>query len=282
MEGQEFIVVVLAVLVGFGSGVLSGMLGIGGAVLSTPAVRVLGATPIQAVGSTVPAILPGALVGVWRYHRAGLVDWRIGLWCGGTGAFSAVAGALVANALPEPRWLMVITAALMLASGWSVARSGRRAGRATELTDEPDVPQDDAPEDAPGDRPAGGPQPAVGRLALFGLGAGFVAGLLGVGGGIVLLPVFTRFLGLPVRRAVASSLLAVAIFSVPALITHALAGSVDWSLALALAVGVVPGAQVGSTLTVSASDRTVRLVFGVVISVLAVVYGVSELAGLRG
>jgi uncharacterized protein len=261
---NDLLVVALAVVVGVGSGFLSGMLGIGGAVLSTPAVRVLGATPIQAVGSTVPAILPGALVGVWRYHRAGLVDWRIGLWCGATGAVSAVVGALIANALPEPGWLMVITAMLMLASGWSVARSGRRTGS----------PDDQVPG-------VHDPPPA-GLLAIIGIGSGFVAGLLGVGGGIVMLPVFTRVLRLPVRQAVASSLVAVAIFSVPALITHALAGSIDWSLALALAAGVVPGARMGSRLTVVASEGAVRLIFGVVISLLAVVYGVSELVGLRG
>jgi uncharacterized protein len=264
MAGQDLLVAVLAVLVGLGSGFLSGMLGIGGAVLSTPAVRVLGASPIQAVGSTVPAILPGALVGVWRYHRAGLVDWRVGLWCGTTGSAAAVAGAVMANALPEPRWLMVATAGLMLASGWSVARSGRRVGSADEA--DPSPPR----------------SPSWVSLSAIGVGSGFVAGLLGVGGGIVMLPVFTRVLRLPVRQAVASSLVAVAIFSVPALITHALAGSVDWSLALALAVGVVPGARMGSRLTVAASESTVRLLFGTVIVVLAVVYGAAELVGLRG
>jgi uncharacterized protein len=171
---------------------------------------------------------------------------------------------VVANALPEPRWLMVVTAGLMLASGWSVARSGRRAGSA---------------EDAGPDALAA---PSWKSLAVIGVGAGFVAGLLGVGGGIVMLPVFTRVLRLPVRQAVASSLVAVAIFSVPALVTHALAGSVDWSLAVALAVGVVPGARMGSRLTVAASEGAVRLLFGVVIVVLALIYGVAELVGLRG
>ncbi|MGZ4760055.1 MAG: TSUP family transporter, partial [Acidimicrobiales bacterium] len=72
-------------VLGFGSGVLAGMFGIGGAVLTTPAIRVLGATPIEGVGSTVPSILPGAISGAYRYAKAGLVDWRVGLVCGITG-----------------------------------------------------------------------------------------------------------------------------------------------------------------------------------------------------
>jgi uncharacterized membrane protein YfcA len=264
---SELVVVGAAVAVGFGSGVLSGMLGIGGAAVSTPAVRVLGATPIEAVGTTVPAILPGAVTGVWRYHRAGLVDWRVGVWSGGVGAFAAVGGALVAESVGEPRWLMVATAVLMLVSGWSVARAAQGASHHADVQ-------------------ASGEDPRTGRTSWWkvgGLGAvaGFVAGVLGVGGGIVLLPAFTRILGIPARRAVAASLVAVAIFSVPALVTHALNGNIDWALALALAVGVVPGARLGSRLTVRASDRTVRLAFGVVIGLLAVIYGLAEFAGLR-
>lgn len=290
MSAAELSVLVAAVVVGFGSGVLSGMLGIGGAVVSTPAVRVLGATPLEAVGTTVPAILPGAVVGVWRYHRAGLVDWRIGLWCGASGSVTAVVGAVVADGIAEPGLLMVATAVLMGVSGWSVARSGRRMQSAPPVAGVPaDVPVGTpadtlagVPADDPADESAVGnsaaPWPAL--LAL-GVVAGFVAGVLGVGGGIILLPAFTSLLGMPVRKAVPASLVAVAIFSVPALVTHAVNGNIDWLLAVPLMVGVVPGATLGSRLTVGASERTVRLVFGVVIGVLAVVYGVSEVVGLR-
>ena len=67
-------------MVGVGSGVLSGMFGIGGAVASTPAIRVLGATPLEAVGSTIPSILPSAISGGFRYRREQLVQWRIVTW----------------------------------------------------------------------------------------------------------------------------------------------------------------------------------------------------------
>lgn len=261
----DVVVLVVAVGVGMGSGVLAGMLGVGGAVVSTPAVRVLGASPIEAVGTTVPAIIPGAVVGVWRYHREGLVDWRVGLWCGGAGSVAAVAGAMAADAVGEPRWLMIATAGLMFVSGWSVARPGvRKPGRSRQ----PVV----------GARTS----PAVLALVAVGGAAGFVAGILGVGGGIVLMPAFTSLFGLEVRRAVPASLVAVAMFSVPALATHAINGHIVWPLALALVVGVIPGARFGSRLTVTASERSVRLAFGAVIGVLAVVYGVTEAVGLRG
>ncbi len=301
MDWSQVAVVALTVLVGVGAGMLSALLGVGGAVITTPAVRVLGATPIQAVGSTVPAILPGAVAGTLRYAREGLVDWQAALGLGLTGAVTAVAGALASDHV-DGRLLMVLTAVLMLWSGVTVVRgrpspaeeAERRAeGAAASETDLAMV-SGRATEDVAGDGPSTGTAAGtttdasgdgtrrhpVGVLAVLGAASGFVAGLLGVGGGIVMVPVLTGPLRVPMKSAVASSLVAVAIFSVPALVTHWALGHIDWAFALPLMVGVVPGARIGAHLTIGASERTVRLLFGALIIVLAVVYGASEASGL--
>ena len=62
--------------VGVTSGVLSALAGVGGAVLTTPGLRLLGAAPEIALGSTVPAIIPSAITGSIRYRKAGLIDER--------------------------------------------------------------------------------------------------------------------------------------------------------------------------------------------------------------
>ena len=82
------------------------------------------------------------------------------------------------------------------------------------------------------------------------------------------------------KVAVASSLVAVAIFSVPALVTHAALGHINWAYSLLLVAGTIPGAQIGSKITIGTADRTVRLLFGVFLTVLAVVYGAAELIAL--
>lgn len=262
VELPSWVVVVGAVLAGFGAGVVSALLGIGGAVITTPVVRLLGGTPIEAVGSTVPAIVPGAISGAWRYAREEMVEWRLALSLGITGAAMAVVGALTSDVVPG-RLLMVLTAAVMLWAGISVILKLRTRGG----------PMDMAPEDSTGDYP-------VAAVAALGAVAGFVAGLLGVGGGIVLVPTLTGPLKVPMRRAVASSLVAVAIFQIPALITHMALGHVNWALALPLMAGVIPGAQVGAKLTVAATDRTIRILFGLLIVLLAIVYGLTEVRGV--
>jgi len=264
--------------IGVASGVLSALFGVGGAVLTTPGVRLLGLSPILSVGSTIPAILPGAVTGSVRFNREGLISWRIGLVCGVSGAAFAIAGATVSDHV-NAHLLMVLTAGLLLFSGIQAALPKRAS-----LDDAP-MPSGDAASTASATIVRDtGPLPATatgsGRLVLVGSAAGFVAGLLGVGGGIVLVPAFTGLLHLRQKEAVASSLVAVAIFSVPALVTHSILGHVDWAVALLLAIGVVPGARFGSHLTVSASDQSLRHLCGAFFVVLAVIYGGSELRAL--
>ncbi len=272
---------VLATLaIGVLAGMLSALLGIGGAVVTTPAVRLLGATPIQAVGSTVPAILPGAISGAVRYSRAGLVDWPLALGLGISGAVFALVGAWTSS-LVDGRLLMVLTAVLMLWSGISVFRGAdREKVVAAAAQDRLDTRATDTPvaDTNPADtNPAAGSRWLIG---VVGAGSGFVAGLLGVGGGIVMVPAMAGPLGIPMKRAVASSLVAVAIFSIPALIAHVALGHVNWTYALPLMIGVVPGAQIGARMTIGASERTMRRLFGSLVVVLAVVYGGTELAAL--
>jgi uncharacterized membrane protein YfcA len=270
------------VVVGVAAGALSGMLGVGGAVLTTPGVRALGATPIEAIGSTIPAILPSAISGTVRYSRAKLVNWTIGLTCGLTGSALALVGAVVADRV-NAHALMVVTAVLLGWSGWSVYRSGREVE--PEPPDTPEVETVHAPHaHGAGAVPTTAAtetatHTSVGMPLLAGVGAasGFVAGLLGVGGGVVMVPVFTRLLRVPVKEAIASSLVAVAIFSIPALVGHAVLGHVNWAYAVLLTVGVVPGAQIGARITVGASDRAVRTLAGLFFVALALVYGISEI-----
>jgi uncharacterized membrane protein YfcA len=261
--------VVGVVAVGVAAGFLSGMFGVGGAVLTTPGIRAMGATPIEAVGSTIPAILPGALTGAWRYSREGLVDWRIGGVCGGAGAVLAVGGAKASD-LVDARWLMVLTAALLAWSGVSIIRRA-------QATAEPGGSAEPARSPGPG---AVASRPGTVALAGVGAASGFVAGLLGVGGGVVMMPVFTTVLRIPVKVAVASSLVAVAVFSIPALATHAWLGHIDWPVALLLVVGTVPGALLGSKQTIARSEERVELLLGVFFLAVAVVFGGGELLSI--
>jgi len=238
---------------------LSGALGVGGAVISTPGIRLLGAPAFVAVGTTLPSILPGAVSGTIRYARDHLVDWRVVAGAAPAGVVAAVVGSLLSHRVPgDGHWLMVLTAVVIGVTAVRMVRT---------------------PADRRGDVPVRHRLPVV---AAVGAAGGLLSGLLGVGGGLALVPGFNQVLRLPLKATVATSLACVGILAVPSTVTHAVLGDIDWRLAFLLALGVVPGARLGASLALRASDRRLRSAVAGFLGLLAVVDGVSELvAALR-
>ncbi len=270
-------IVVLSVVLGFGTGVLSGMFGIGGAVASTPGIRVLGATPLEAVGSTIPSVLPSAISGAYRYRREHLIAWRVAAWTAGTGVVATIGGALLTTVVPgNGHALMVLTAVLVGFSAWRLSRPVR------EPEPEAVVSAEGITDAAPGlaHEHSQGSRTEWWRLTLIGLAAGGLSGLLGIGGGVLMVPAFTSWVRLPLKVALATSLVCVGVLAIPGMITHALLGHINWLYALPLCVGVVPGARLGAHLTIHSTDRTLRILVGLVLGVIAVVYAAGELIAL--
>ncbi|KGM10136.1 permease [Cellulomonas bogoriensis 69B4 = DSM 16987] len=98
---------------------------------------------------------------------------------------------------------------------------------------------------APGPQPH---RPALVRLVVIGLVGGLMAGLFGVGGGLLMVPLLITFAGLDQRRAAAASLLAIVPTSVVGATGYALRGEVDVPVAALVAVGGVVGAHLGARL----------------------------------
>jgi uncharacterized membrane protein YfcA len=269
--------IVLSAVAGVGTGVLSGMFGIGGAVVSTPAIRVLGASPLAAVGSTLPSIIPSAVTGAFRYRREELIHWRVVIWTSSAGVAAAVGGALLTTVVPgNGHPLMILTAAMVGFSAYRLSRPVK--------VPEPEsvVAMEGITDAAPGlARPSSGPRrDEPWRLVVIGLAAGGLSGLLGIGGGVLMVPLFTSWVRLSIKEALATSLACVGVLAVPGMITHAALGHIDWLFALPLCVGVIPGARLGAHLTIRSSDRTLRVMVGVILGLLALVYAGGEILAL--
>jgi uncharacterized membrane protein YfcA len=252
----------LTLVLGVVTGVLSALFGVGGAVVSTPGIRGLGATAIAAVGTTLPSIFPSAVSGTARYVREQLVDWRIVAYTAPAGIAASVGGSLLSHLIPgNGHWLMIATAALLAYTAWRMSHPATL----------PELMEDDE-----------GARRAIRPAQLTGIGAaaGGLSGLLGVGGGVVMVPAFTELVRLPLKTAIASSLLCVAAFAVPGTITHWVLGDIDWRFAVPLAIGVVPGARLGAALAIRANDVHLRRVVAIFLGVTSVIYGAGELAAL--
>ncbi len=258
---------VLTVVAGVLTGMLSGAFGVGGAVISTPAIRLLGVNAMFAVGTTLPAILPSAATGTISYAAQSLVRWSAVAWAGGAGVVAAVVGSLLSHRVPgEGHWLMIATAGLVGLTAW---RMGTR--------EETAAVDDDAD---PGSAGAGGERDRPVVLAGIGAGAGLLSGLLGVGGGVLLIPGFSQIARMPLKVTIATSLTCVGVLAVPSTLAHWALGDIDWRTAILLTVGVVPGARMGAALSIKARDARLRLAVAGFLGAVAVGYAVGEAAAL--
>lgn len=266
--------ILATLLVGFVTGIVSAMFGIGGGVVAKPAIRGLGATPLETVGSTLPAVIPSALSGTIRYAREGLVSWPITARVAGLGAVFAVVGALVSEALPGDGRVLMIAVAVVV--GYTAARI------ALDQTEALASSIDDADHHRTSSGIVGSEVVAVanGQALVIGAAAGIVSGMLGLGGGIVIVPALARWVGLPIKISVATSLACVGLIAIPGTVTHAILGNINWAFAIPLALGVIPGAWFGAHLTIRADERALRLAVGCVLGAVAIVSGVSEILAL--
>jgi len=245
----------LGVVIGLVSGVLSGLFGVGGGIVMTPGLQVvLGASPIVALATPLPVILPTALTGAATYRRAGELDHRAAAWMIGPGVVTSVFGALLTGFI-DSHLLLVITAVLLAYQSVGIVRGSRdRRGPSFVAT----------------------PSMFIG----IGLIAGFVSGLLGIGGGLVMVPMLAGWLGMPLKRALGTSLIVALV--IPGTITHAVLGNIDWVLVLVVTIGAIPGARLGARLALGARERTLRIAVGAFLLVIAIAYGFSEATALMG
>jgi hypothetical protein len=284
---------ILTLVAGFGTGVLSGMFGVGGAVVSTPAIRVLGATPLEGVGSTLPSVIPSAVSGSLRYWRERLIVVRIALWTSAAGVAASVGGALLAGTVPgNGHLLMLMTAALLGFTAYRLGDAPRSspaprhappdvedpvgdlARPATDLeTTSEHEPERTSPEER---------RTETWRLGAIGLAAGGLSGLLGLGGGAVMVPAFAGWVRLTIKEAVATSLVCVGILAIPGTITHAILGNINWAFAIPLSIAVIPGARLGAHLAIRASARSLRVTVAIGLGAIAIVYAAGELIALLG
>ena len=246
----------LGILIGFVSGVLAGLFGVGGGIVMTPGIQVLmGTSPIVALATPLPVIFPTALIGAATYRRAGEVDAPGRRVDGGPGIAGAVAGAWFTRTI-DTHLLLVVTAILLAYQAVAILRGAGTSARAAARTGTPLA------------------------YAATGLLAGLVSGLLGIGGGLVMVPVLAGVLGMPLKRALGTSLLAIVVLVIPGTIVHTALGHIDWAVFVVVTIGAVPGARVGARFALGAKERTLRLLVGSFLLVVAIAYGLSEAVSL--
>ncbi len=247
---------------------VAGLVGVGGGIVMVPVLYLLLSNPewagialepqfqvVVAHATSLFVAIPISISAVVAYKRADLVVWQLSVPLGLGAAAGAVAGAQVAVSLP-PELLKALFGVLLVAAGVRLLRSKKKQGGG-------DLRQ---------------LHPAL--ILSLGLGIGFIASMLGVGGGIVAIPFLIYLLRIPLAKVASTSMGMVMFVTIAATISYGLAGFRVGDLGpwmagfvyapagLALMPGAVVGARLGARLNQRMNVRTLQIMFAVVFVIL--------------
>lgn len=257
----------LLFVLGTFTGILSGLLGIGGGLLLVPSLTVFGASVVQATATSLIGVFLSAVSGSIRNFSAGELNWRVSLILALFGIFTAQAGAWLGDRLSEAALALGFAALLLVTTYLMDLRKKLKRQQQGENTSDPENSSQPS-------NPAAGSASEFDRSTLpsvagIGLLAGGLSGLFGVGGGVVMVPLQMLFLAEPIKAAVRTSLGAIVAIAISGLAQHAWNGNVLWIPGLCLGLGGIVGAQVGTRLLPKLPDRTVNLMFRTLLFALA-------------
>jgi uncharacterized membrane protein YfcA len=259
---------ILLGLLGVGVGAFGTLVGAGGGFVLTPILLLLyphdSARTVTAI--SLVAVFFNAGSGSIAYARQRRTDYRSGLVFGAATLPGAAGGALVVGVTSRRLFDLLTAVALLVLAAWLV--SGRTpAGIAARGHGTPRTVVD-----------RGGNvyryRVPLLRGALYSLGVGFVSSFLGIGGGVIHVPLLVRALGFPTHVATATSHFVLAQMAAVGSVTHVITGSFGHGHGLrraaAISVGVVAGAQLGARLSLRLSGAAIQGLLALALLALAV------------
>jgi uncharacterized protein len=257
----------LLVLLGFGVGVFGTLVGAGGGFILTPILLVLYPhdSPRTITAISIAVVFCNASSGSIAYARQRRIDYRSGLVFAFATLPGSIVGALAVGSVSRRAFDALMTAVLVGIAAWLFVGARvehepeHRRGTLRLIVDRE------------GTEHAYRVPVVLG--AVLSVAVGFVSSFLGIGGGIIHVPLLVQVLGFPVHIATATSHFVLAAMSGAATVTHALRGSyrVGHGLrrSLALSAGVIVGAQVGARVSLRLSGRLIQYLLAGALLILA-------------
>lgn len=244
-------------------GVALGTLGGGGSILMVPLLLyVAGLGAKEAIATSLFVVSAASLTGVIPFARRGQVEGRLGAIFGAASMVGSYAGGRLAGLLSEDVLILGFAAVMFVTA---IAMMRRRASDSEPGVAEP------APA-PPKDRGR-----IAARLAAIGLAVGVLSGLVGAGGGFVIVPALVLAAGLPMKKAIGTSLMIIGLTSAAGLAGHLAHTELDLGFAAMVAGAAVLGTLAGGQLSDQLPARSLRLTFSWMVLLMALVLAGSRL-----
>jgi hypothetical protein len=261
---------VVALAVSCGAGLLGSMLGLGGGIVVVPALTLLLGVDIRyAIGASIVSVIATSSGAAAAYVREGLTNLRVAMFLELGTTAGAITGAYVAGVI-STRWLFVIFGVVLAYSALMMLR--RRGSRELPVAD-------DAWSDLLRlhheyhDHATGSVVAYRVSRSRLGLGlmyvAGTVSGLLGIGSGALKVPAMDLAMRLPIKVSTATSNFMIGVTAAASASVYFARGDINPFVAAPVAIGVVTGASIGAKLLPRIQSSSLRLLFVVVLTIVA-------------
>ncbi len=270
MEVWRVMLIALGIILFIVAIVLS-MLGQGGGVVYTPVQVLFGIDFHTAAATSLFLIMVMSLSSSLVYRKAHKIDWSLAIALETATTTGGFIGGLWSGRFSGTFLSFLLAAVIVLAAVFMV-REFNTAHRCAE----------DRSDFFSWRRTVGG-QPYCVNMALalpLSFAAGLVSGMIGVGGGILKVPMMVLLFGIPMDIAVGSSAFMVGVTAAGGFAGHVVSGHWDWRASLILAVAVFAGGQIGSRLAVQLDEEKLKRVFGwFLLAIAAVMVARTLMAG---
>lgn len=269
-------IVICLIAAGFFIGVLSGFFGLGGGFILTPFLISLGLPANIAVGTSVTEIFMSSIIASLRHKRLGNIEMRVGLI---TALFSVIGTELGAQVIEQLKKVnvqrmdsivsLIYILILTLISTYMIRESlvSRRVKDIKKKTLWPKVRRLKIP---PLIIPQSSTEPiSVWIMAAIGFISGLLAGFLGVGGGLILVPLLIYIVGCKPSIAAGTCIFGILVSCAYASLTHTLKGNVNFILAILIFIGSSIGVQIGALATKCVEEAVFKLAFGICLGLVS-------------
>jgi uncharacterized protein len=254
---------VLIVVVSVVVGVLGSMLGVGGGLMIVPFLTLALGQPIKtAIGASLIGVIATSSAAQVVYVSRGLSHTRLGMTLELATTVGALAGGITA-VLVNARVLQGLFALMLVYATYSMGRRRAAAGAAGNGVMLASYTEPSGEAVSYGIR-----RLPTGMIASF--FAGNLSGLLGVGGGVIQVPVMSQVMGMPIKAALATSNFMLGVTAATSAALYLGRGFIEPRTAVPTALGVLVGAQLGPRIAGRLPARTLRVLFQVLLVVFAV------------
>ncbi|HEU4483597.1 MAG TPA: sulfite exporter TauE/SafE family protein [Nitrososphaeraceae archaeon] len=250
---------VILVIIGFGSGILGSLIGVGGGIVMTPVLTYMGFSPAVIASSSLIAVFATSISSTITYIRKKYINYWLGLQLALPAIPGSIIGGFFSNFI-SLEYFKIYFAILLTAVGLYIFFKNKIINKTLDRT----------------------PKPLFYLILISGtFGAGIISSFFGIGGGIIFVPILVIIYKLKMINASPTAQFTLLISTITGLLTHIILEHPDYSYGIALAFGAFFGAQLGSRSIHLVNENILSKIFSFSLIMIAINLVIDYIKGLK-